>query len=284
MKNNSKFHGYRKMEVREHQLLQLEAMKHIHSICEANHIQYYLIAGSILGAVRHGGFIPWDDDIDIALMRDEYERFKVIFTEQCDNSKYFLQHYDSDPEFRPALMRVCIKNTILDIPETMSHHFCHNTYLDVFPLDNVPDEETKREDNEIEIQKYRKRINRSYYYYNPNNRGLRYVRELVKIVLVWSNKLIYSPRKQREKLLAAMKRYDNVTTKCVCSMASGYSYKKQTMPRFYYGIPKLINFEDTLFYGPSETELYLKHLYGDDYMTPRNKFKNGHAHDVYIKV
>ena len=283
MESNNKYSGYRMMEPREHQLLQLEAMKHVHQICEKNSISYYIIAGTLLGAVRHGGFIPWDDDIDIALMRNEYERFKVTFAEQCDKDKYFLQHYGTDKDFKPALMRVCIKNTILDTPETMHQSYCHNTYIDVFPLDNVPDNEQLRCKQTDRIISLKRHIFLSYYSYNENNKGVKIIREWGKQMLALINSFFYPKQKQRNLLIEEMTRYNGINTECVCSMASGYSYKKQSMPRLIYGKPTLITFEDTKFYGPEKADLYLRHLYGENYMVPYNKFKDGHGHNIYIK-
>ena len=114
------------MEIRELQLLQLDVMKEIHEVCIKHKIEYYLIAGSVLGAVRHGGFIPWDDDIDIAMMRSQYDEFRSVFYEEFDQTKYFLQDYDTDNEHRPALMRLCIKGTIQDLPYEYHLKNCKN--------------------------------------------------------------------------------------------------------------------------------------------------------------
>ena len=81
----------KKLTLKESQALQLNLMKEIHKVCEENKITYYLIAGSCLGAVRHGGFIPWDDDIDIGMFRKDYEKFCLIFDEKMNTDKYFLR-------------------------------------------------------------------------------------------------------------------------------------------------------------------------------------------------
>ena len=122
-----------RLSLREVQLMQLELMRQIDRICKKHNIVYYVIAGSCLGAVRHRGFIPWDDDIDIAMMRSEYERFAKIFDEEFDTEKYFLQNYDSDKKFIPALSRICIKGTFVDLKCEKHHKTCKNTYVDLFP-------------------------------------------------------------------------------------------------------------------------------------------------------
>lgn len=277
--NKEKYPGYKKIDIREIQHIQLEAMKHIHRICVENNISYYLIAGSILGAVRHGGFIPWDDDIDIALMREDYEKFKIIFEEKYDKRRYFLQHYETDTGHKPAIMRLCVRDTILDMPGYMHQKFCHNMYLDIFPLDNVPEDEKLREMQSKRIAVLRKKIKHSDYTDYTTNSTLRVF--LKRIVASFYSMFL---KKYKQELEQEMMRYDNAPSNCVCSMASGYSYSRQSMPKDYYGTPTLIKFEDTTFYGPEHADLYLRHLYGDDYMTPRNKFANGHAHDVYLRI
>ena len=155
-----KFEGYKLIPLREVQLMQLEVMKEIHKVCVKRNIKYYMIAGSVLGAVRHGGFIPWDDDIDIAMMREDYERFKAIFPDEFNTDKYFLQHYDSDIDFKPALMRLCIKNTIRDFESEMHWHDCKNMFLDIFPLDNAPDENALREEQTKKILRLKSILNK----------------------------------------------------------------------------------------------------------------------------
>lgn len=269
-----KYSGYRKMEIRELQLLQLDVMKEIHEVCIKHKIEYYLIAGSILGAVRHGGFIPWDDDIDIAMMRPQYDKFRRVFFEEFDQTRYFLQDYDTDKEHRPALMRFCIKGTIQDLPYEYHLKNCKNTYIDIFPLDNVPNGEKKRKIHAFLNRICDKLLIKKLYI--TSNKG-------------WNEKVYWIVCKIlplnliRNMKVRCMKMYNN-DHRCyaVCSMESHYSYEKQTMDKSIYGKPTLIKFEDTYFYGPEKTEEYLMKLYGINYMQIPSEDKREKPFDVYI--
>ncbi|WP_165393861.1 LicD family protein, partial [Candidatus Williamhamiltonella defendens] len=88
-----------KSVLRQAQLLLLEGLKEIDRICNKHSINYWIDSGTLLGAKRHGGFIPWDDDIDICMTRKDYNRFIDICSEELNQKKYFLQTVKSDPYY-----------------------------------------------------------------------------------------------------------------------------------------------------------------------------------------
>lgn len=86
-------------------------MKDIDKVCTENHIKYWLYAGTLIGAVRHNGFIPWDDDLDVAMLREDYERFLKV-APKCLGNRYFIQTWESDPGFALPLAKVRKNDTI----------------------------------------------------------------------------------------------------------------------------------------------------------------------------
>lgn len=271
----------KKLELSELQKLQLSAMIEIHEFCVRNNIDYYLIGGSILGAVRHKGFIPWDDDIDIAMMRTDYERFISLYSKALDKNKYFLQNYSTEKNFQPALSRVCIKGTYVDIPSESHLKICKNTYIDIFPLDNVPDSESERiiQRNDLKKtdRKFEHKLGRVY------DRGFLWSKLIVKRIISFIMMPVPYSRLQieRERI---MKRYQNVDTKCVCSTVSQYGYDRQVMDRTVYGIPKLYDFEGVQLYGPQYAHEYLLQIFGEDYMRIPPEDKRVKPHDVYLTI
>lgn len=93
-------------ELRKMQLIQLELLEEVDRICTKYGISYSVEGGTLLGTVRHKGFIPWDDDVDIAMVRSEYIKFCRACEKELDNAKYFFQTHDTDPEYRWGYAKV----------------------------------------------------------------------------------------------------------------------------------------------------------------------------------
>lgn len=117
----------------------LNIMQYIDTLCVENGIQYYVIGGTALGAVRHGGFIPWDDDLDIAMTRDNYNKFIALCnSSKFDSKKFYFQEGTKD--WNSYFSKVRLINTILeDVGEEETDDLRKKgIFVDVFPLDNVP--------------------------------------------------------------------------------------------------------------------------------------------------
>ena len=115
---------------------QLKILLEFDRICDKHDIKYILFAGTLLGAVRHNGFIPWDDDIDVALLRKDYKKFIQV----CKNDlkeNYFLQTFNSDREYNKQFAKLRENNTTY-LEKNMSEcNIHHGLFIDIFPLDNV---------------------------------------------------------------------------------------------------------------------------------------------------
>lgn len=132
-------------DLRKVQMIELEILQELDRVCKENEITYFLDSGTALGAIRHGGFIPWDDDIDVGMMREDYERFLSIAPEKL-NTKYFLQTLNTDPKC-PCLFAKIRKNGTIYQENNKSGMKMHmGIWIDIFPFDYISSnpEEQKR--------------------------------------------------------------------------------------------------------------------------------------------
>jgi len=109
-------------DLRDIQLTQLEILLEFDRICKKHRIQYHLFAGTLLGAVRHKGFIPWDDDIDVCMLRSEYDRFLSVYTTELADA-YFLQNSYTDPSYYNIFSRIRKNGTFFDQPTYTEFNF-----------------------------------------------------------------------------------------------------------------------------------------------------------------
>lgn len=125
--------------LRQLQMIQLEMLIEVDRICKKCGIRYNIIAGTLLGAVRHGGYIPWDDDADVAMLRSEYEKFRKACKRELDTSRFIFQDHRNTQGYRWGYGKLRRKNTLF-LREHQEHMpYMQGVFIDIFPLDGVPD-------------------------------------------------------------------------------------------------------------------------------------------------
>lgn len=125
--------------LRELQIVELKILKEVVRICEKHSLEYFAIDGTLLGAVRHGGFIPWDDDVDIGLPRDSFERFVELAPKELPSSmsiNYFKYHEDDDKELSYGVRVYC--NDLKIIQHVTENSQPHDVNIDIMQLDGMP--------------------------------------------------------------------------------------------------------------------------------------------------
>lgn len=126
-------------QLRRLQLMELEMLIEVDRICKKCGIKYNIIAGTLLGAVRHGGFIPWDDDADIAMLRPEYEKFREACKTELDKTRFIFQDHRNTKGYRWGYGKIRRKKTLF-LREHQEHMpYFQGVFIDIFPLDGVPD-------------------------------------------------------------------------------------------------------------------------------------------------
>lgn len=255
---------------------QLEVMDELHKICVSNSIEYYIIGGTLLGSVRHRGFIPWDVDIDVAMTRCNYEKFKEICNSKC--SSFFFINYEKDPSCHTNHGFFCKKYTSV---ESVGGGSKYGVFVDIFPLDNAPSDKRlqKKQAREIKLnQKIIRYIIQSF----QKSGKYAYLKFFPKLCMrLFSN--IYTIQMINKKLDKIMMEYDIIKTPFLCSMCSHYSYEKQCMPKEVYGKPELVDFENRRYFAPAMRDTYLQKIYGD-YMKIPSKEEQEKYLELFFKT
>lgn len=258
------------LSIAELQAIELDILKVIHKICEANGITYFLIAGTALGAVRHKGFIPWDDDVDIAMPREDYERFFSCASAQLPD---YLEARNGEKDYSLAYRfgKVVNKNVDLVLRLARPAYSRSKAYVDVFPLDFCPDD-----------PKEFARLKKKHSFYSMIHNA------------IYTAPSVYSgPKKMAAYVIGFLAPRDWVCRqllrlhkKAVPASGSsrlcigGYTWDAMwTLDAELFKERKLLDFADTQFWVMKDTHTYLTRQYGD-YMTPPPEDKRDSTHQV----
>lgn len=242
----------------------LSIAKDIDSICRNNSIDYYLLGGSCIGAIRHKGFIPWDDDLDIIMTKENYKRFLKVCREQLDRSKYIIQEGLKDWPLNFSKIR--LKGTYLHEPEDdYANDDMHGIYVDIFCMDNVSDNNSLAKIQYI-FAKY-------YLCYQLGQRKYRKTSLKKKMMIMLSAPLRLGFI--RKQIVRFIERYNKKETKRLGFFYGRTRFKSSITPRDIYGTPKYVEFEDTQLPVPEHYHEYLTQMFGDYMQMPPVEQRQG---------
>ncbi len=249
----------------------MDAFVEFDRVCRAQDIPYYLLAGSLLGAVRHQGIIPWDDDVDIGLLRPDYERFLKVAPHEL-SARYFLQTSKSDPDYFLCFAKIRVNGTRFVEASSVDCDIHHGVYLDVSPMDNAPDWPAMRW-----LHAAICRLLNIMVLARGKYRELRPVQSYVAKLLHAMLQPIPAPVLMN--LLQAALQLSRNDKSMYVVIFSGMSYRGDCLQRRYFD-----NSVDLVFGGhaasaPAMWHEYLTDLYGD-YMTPPTEAQRGKGHSV----
>lgn len=264
MSQNRKKYAIRHMtseELRRMQLIQAELLEEVDRICTKHHISYSVEGGTLLGAVRHKGFIPWDDDVDIAMLRSEYRKFCRVCEKELDKDKYFFQNHDTDPEYRWGYAKV-LKNGTSFVRYGQEHmKMRRGVYVEIFPMDGIPESRTERKIYNLLRVCCRKIMWSEVGKVSCESAGMR----------LWFGILNKIPVDRAFAVLDFLaKKYDERKTKYVTCLSFTDCWVKgyHGFKREYYLNTKRMTFEGREVNVPQKEKELLATLYGKDYMTP----------------
>ena len=260
-------------ELSELKSIELEIMKKIHHFCTEHNIRYFLGYGTLIGAVRHGGFIPWDDDIDIYMPRPDYEKFIASFKEFGENNDLCIASNRTKPYMCRNFAKVCDTRTIQYEPKYKDTE-ARGVFVDIWPLDGYPCNSLLRRIHWLKL----------YLEFAVLYASLTKLEYIPKNQIMKRMLIICFRNLKSEKILEVFDRdtrkypYDN-SKWVVCSPAKPEYYKKEWFEEL-----KLMKFEDSEFYAPVKYDEYLTCRYGK-YMElpPIELQKPHHVIDTYWK-
>lgn len=261
---NEMLKAYRERHLRELQLRELEILKAIDVVCRRNNIPYWLDSGTLLGAVRHGGFIPWDDDVDICMPKAEIPRFVQVAQRELPED-FFVQTPGTDPTVRTPYPKVRDRRSLFVEPtEDFKQPYQKGVYVDVFPVTDYPAISPRI------IRKLARGYGRAHSVLNLQHYySLRSVAELfyfgakrALFGLIWRAALLIFGKGSR------------CGTTINCSWFGNMHLSRTVYPL------GTINFEGIPFPAPADCDTYLKDLFGDYMQLPPENQR--HTHAVYF--
>lgn len=245
--------------------VQIDILKQLDKICRENGLRYYLAYGTCLGAVRHKGYIPWDHDMDVLMPIEDAKQLIDLQSEFPCN--YFVQSYETDPEYQSIAYRLRRSDTTCIEKECVGLNINHGIYIDIYPFYNCPK-------GNIKFHLY---ILKSYIYrvlvanripYNHGN-----VMKIATRILL----LLYKGKRRGKKIRKIEKQFcavlkgngilDYYGEDISLTNALVYSNK-------WFDIPKDILFEGEYFWGPTDPQQYLQKRYGDFMKLPSKEIRN----------
>ena len=248
-------------KVKKIQASQLEILKYVDDVCQKIGINYYLAFGSLLGAIRHQGFIPWDPDIDIVLLRDDYETLRDYFFNH-ETDKFVYVDNTIDPNHISPHALVINKETHIlgyDNAKILFPRKYDGVYIDIFPLD-------KTSVDRSEQLKQSKRITNILSIITLKNPIIHYgknwnIKQVIKIFIAYLLKPI-TFKFLGNLLIREMTRYRNCDSDCYVIPTLAVLFDR-IVPFSYYSVPRRVKFEDKEFLIPAKSEEILKINYGD---------------------
>ena len=257
-----------KIDLRMLQNVELDILHHVTEICDRNSIKYFLMDGTLLGAIRHKGFIPWDDDVDIAVSRPDFEKFLKIAQKELPDC-YKLRNYKISAGYEKLVTRVVNENVILYHDSYSGGEQAQPAWIDVFPLDGMPNNKIK-----FQIHKYRFLWTRLLYHYSCFETGVNLSRKdrsaIQKLLIVFGKTFKVGRNLNTSKLLDLMeselKSNDYNNSELIVNAYSSYMFK-ETYKKGWFEKSIRVPFEGYEMSVPADYEKILTHLYGD-YMTP----------------
>lgn len=237
----------------------LEMMGWFHAFCEENGVRYYMIGGTMLGAARHEGFIPWDDDVDIGVPREDFERMLEIGKTLDASSRYVFESYrDGKPDFEYPFAKVY--DTTTTLVENKRKRPKRGLYLDIFPLDGMRGE--TREEAQRNFRPLRKKLDLLAAVSSEVREGRAWWKNLIVRAFGLLPASLFGFQTLAAEIEGLCKQSSFYRAAFVGNLV-GIRREKEIMAKACFGTPTLCPFEGRSFFGVEMPDEYLTCIYGD---------------------
>ena len=259
----------KEVTIQEIQSKLLEILLYFQKFCQENGLGFVLAGGTCLGAVRHKGFIPWDDDVDVFMLRDDYEKLCRIWDEKADTEHYSCVRSNDRFNIRHSATEIKDNNTTFINRHSVDLDIHQGLMIDVIPLDAVPKSKWK--------QLWQMVDSMMYCCFNfqrlPAHKGkVTYYAEKLALTLVPSFKARYKLWKGAEKRLS---RYSLADAEYVSSFGEGATIMRQRFPIRWFRHPAYLEFEGHQMPVPEDYDKWLTISYGDYMQLPPEEERQG---------
>ena len=251
----------KKVTIDEQKEIEIDIVKWVKKFCKEHNLKFALAYGTCIGAVRHHGIIPWDDDIDILLPYKDYMKFIELMKEEKNCEYALLSPYYIDDYYYLYSKLVSKKTKLTE--KGMKEISENGVFIDVFPICNLPDDEIEREKYCNKLRKMERRYSKyahlKKYYVREGDSNFK---KIIKSIIYFPAKLTFNYKKSRKRLLDEMGKYSSSETNYMGYVASPTGYKS-IMKKESYEPDVMMMFEGEEFPVVHDWDLYLTQLYGD---------------------
>lgn len=261
--------------------IELDILKDFLKISKKHSLKYYMLGGTMLGAIRHKGFIPWDDDIDIGMPRDDYEKFLEIANKELPKRLKII-NYRTDPHYHYYITRILDTKTKLVEERIQDENRNTHVCIDVFPIDGSPNNFFLRKIYYFRVLYHRALMSLCY----KDSIDRKRHRKLPEKVLLWIMEKIpvekiTTPYKQKCKIDKLLRSQNVEKSKYIGNIMGAYR-TREMVPKKWYGEGKYYEFENLSLCGLYEYHEYLTYTYGDYMKLPSNHKRKTHFKCVEI--
>mgnify|MGYP000941169241 CR=1 FL=1 len=253
----------------------LEIVKEVVKICDNHGLTYYMLGGTMLGAIRHKGFIPWDDDIDLGIPRQDYEKFLEIAPSELSNHLKVV-NYKTDPEYHYYITRVLDTDTKVVEERIGDDKKYTNASIDIFPIDGTPNNSILRRIYFFRVLYHRALMSLCY----KDSIDRKRPRGILEKVFLWMMERIpiekmTTPYQQKEKIDRLLRKQKLEGAKFIGNIMGAYR-TREIVPAEFYGSGKMYSFENIELRGMYLANEYLVYTYGDYMKLPPENERKTH--------